>query len=150
MADKKKLADLGGIVCVDGKAGETIKSAISDGALLPGACMTVLTTGIIDGTDAGTVKAFTGILLPKYNLDPGTAVPSGELVEYVVPKAGRHYNVQIDDENGKAVGTGMIFSDTNDIGAMKAVAEVEATCVARMSRASGATCTFGEVVWGGS
>lgn len=113
------LSDLGGIVCVDGRAGEDIITAKADGSLKAGAAVTIIgtvgaTQGDIDGAIVAGTDAFVGILLPKYNVDCDTAVEDGLLVEIVRPKAGRKYNVNIKETYSDAeIGIGGIIA-SND------------------------------------
>lgn len=107
------LSTLGGMVCVSGKGDEKIITAKSDGASIPGMIVAVVgtatfsaTSGDIVGTDKGAVNWLTGILLPKYDVDCDTKIDDGLLVEIVIPKAGKLYNVHIEDPSGNfAAGT---------------------------------------------
>lgn len=138
-----------GIVCVDGRAGETIITAISDGVAVPGQVIGVLATGIIAGTDdGGTSETFNGILLPKYNTDVDTLITSGDMCEYVVPKSGRRYNVACEDPGGDtAAGIGFVFGDT--IGNMEVGgADIALGCPCSTSIPVADTSRFLEVMWG--
>ena len=119
MAAITALSQLGGIVCVDGRGGETIITAKADGALIAGMCVGIVgaagaTKGdIIGADDAGTSELIVGLLLPKYNVDCDTAVADGLMVEIVIPKSGRHYNVACNDMGGNLdIGTGGVISST--------------------------------------
>ena len=104
-----KLSEAGGIVCVNGKAGEKIITAKADGSAKAGYLVSVMDTAVLAAT-SGDVKAvavagnatdwFTGILLPKYNTDCDTAVADGDLVEVVLPKGGHLYVIAISDPVG--------------------------------------------------
>ena len=113
------LSALGGIVCVDGRAGEIIITAKADGTLKAGNAVMVLSTlgatlGDIDGIVDGGVENFIGFLLEKYNTDCDTAVTDGELVEIVVPQSGHKYNVAIEDPSAALeAGTDMVFGNTD-------------------------------------
>jgi len=97
------LSALGGVVCVDGRGDELILTGIADGTAKAGhAVFLDSTIGATEGDLIGVkvddnVDTFAGILLPKYNTDCDTAVTNGDIVEYVVPKSGRRYNVAITD-----------------------------------------------------
>lgn len=83
-----------GIVCVDGRAGEKIITAISDGTSVAGQVVGVPgATGIAQGSDDAAFEYFKGIQLPKYNTDCDTVVTSGDMVEIVIPKVGHRYNI---------------------------------------------------------
>lgn len=97
------LSALGGIVCVDGRAGEIINTGIADGTSVAG--WAVWIEGTL-GADTGKMVGikvdsshdnFAGILLPKYNVDCDTAVAVGLIVEYVMPQSGHKYNIAISD-----------------------------------------------------
>lgn len=98
-----KLSALGGIVCVDGRAGERILTGIANGTAVAGQVVFVTATiGASLGKLAGlkvddSVDTYAGLLLSKYNVDCDTAVAAGLMVEYVVPKSGHLYNVAITD-----------------------------------------------------
>ena len=120
------LSDAGGVVCVSGRADEKIITAKADGTAKAGHVVAVRGIGTV-GTDGDilgvTVAAnvtdwFTGILLPKYNVDCDTAVADGDLVEIVIPKARRFYNVAISDPGGdKEIGMAVDFPAA-DVGNM--------------------------------
>ena len=137
------------IVCVDGRAGERIITAISDGTAVPGQVVGILATGIIAGTDdGGTSETFHGILLPKYNTDCDSIITSGDMCEVVIPRTGRRYNVATVDPGGdKASGIGWIFGST--IGNMQigdADIATMAPCYSSIPVAN--TSRFMEIVWG--
>jgi len=112
------LSDLGGIVCVDGRADEDIISAKADGARIAGELVSIIgtagaTQGDIVGTDVGASEFFVGILLPKFNVDCDTAVLDGLLVEIVRPRSGRRYNIRVvDPAANREIGDGGIFGAT--------------------------------------
>ena len=138
-----------GIVCVDGRAGERIITAISDGVAVAGQVVGILATGIIAGTDdAGTSETFHGILLPKYNTDVDTIITSGDMCEIVIPTSGHRYNVAtVDPGADKASGIGWIFGST--IGNMQigdANIATMAPCYSSLPVAD--TSRFMEIVWG--
>lgn len=121
-----KLSDLGGIVCVSGRAGEKIITAKADGTAKAGALVAIrgTETHATDGDILGvTINAdatdwWTGILLPKYSVDCDTAVADGDLVEVVIPRARRLYNVLIKDPGAtRYAGTVLTFVD-GTIGAL--------------------------------
>lgn len=141
------LSHLGGIVCVDGRGGETIISAIADGTAKAGQVVGITTaTNVAAGTDDAAFEFFTGILLPRYDTDVDTVPTSGDAIEIVIPKSGRHYNVAIVDPGGdKGPGIGFVFGTT--AGNM----EIQADIVV-LNRASGThmianTSRFAEVTW---
>ena len=115
-----KLSDLGGIVCVSGRAGEKIVTAKADGTAKAGHLVAVrgdetwTTQGDVLGVtiNGDATDWWTGILLPKYNTDCDTAVTDGDMVEVVIPKARRLYNVFIKDPGAtRYAGTVMTFID---------------------------------------
>jgi len=115
-----KLSDLGGIVCVSGRAGEKIITAKADGTAKAGALVsvrgneTVGTDGDILGVtiNGDATDWWTGILLPKYSVDCDTAVADGDMVEVVIPKARRTYNVLIKNPGATfTAGCPMVFVD---------------------------------------
>jgi len=138
-----------GIVCVDGRAGERIITAISDGVAVPGQVVGVLATGVIAGTDdGGTSETFHGILLPKYNTDCDTLITSGDMCEIVIPTAGHRYNVATADPGAdKTSGVGWIFGST--IGNLQiGAADIAKGCPCYSSIDVANTSRFMEVVWG--
>lgn len=114
------LSGVGGVVCVSGKADERIITVKSTGGSIPGSVVGVVGTGTHSATagdlvasDAGGSDFFTGIVLPKYNVDCDTAVADGDLVEIVVPRAGKLYNVYITNPGANfAAGTPVEISAT--------------------------------------
>ncbi len=142
------LAALGGIVCVDGKGDEIIISSIADGTALAGWVVgVVLSTGKVQGTDDGAFEYFTGILLARYDTDPGTAPTSGDAVEIVLPKTGRRYNVAIADPSAdKEAGLGYVFSST--VGNLTLQADIVVLNLCRLSKPIANTSRFAEMIWG--
>lgn len=142
------LSQLGGIVCVDGKGGETIISAIADGTAVAGQVVGVVSsTGKIAGTDDGAFEFFTGILLPRYDTDCDTAPTAGDAVEIVIPQDGHAYNVAITDPGAdKDPGLGLVFSTT--AGNLTPQADIVVLNVARTSKKILDTDRFAEVYWG--
>ena len=137
------------IVCVDGRGGERIITAKSDGVAVPGQVVGILTTGVIAGTDdGGTSETFHGILLPKYNTDCDAVITSGDMCEIVIPTAGHRYNVATVDPGGdKTSGIGWIFGST--IGNLQISGEdiaLGSPCYSSIDVAN--TSRFMEVVWG--
>ena len=142
-----------GIVCVDGRDGETIITAKADGTLVAGNVVNVITTsgatlGDIDGVEDGVSESVMGILLPKYNVDCDTAVADGLTVEIVIPKAGRHYNVAIVD-TGAAIAAGIGFTYGTTSGNLtESTPEAQLLAVARNARGIANTSRFAEMIWG--
>ena len=130
-----KLSDAGGVVCVSGRADEKIITAKADGTAKAGQPVAVRGIGTV-GTDGDvlgvTVAAdatdwVTGIVLPKYNVDCDTAVADGDLVEIVIPKARRLYNVAISDPTeDKEIGLAVDFpaADVGNMAIAGSTAEV--------------------------
>jgi len=130
-----KLSDAGGVVCVSGRADEKIITAKADGTAKAGQPVAVRGIGTVgtDGDVLGVTVAgnatdwFTGILLPKYNVDCDTAVADGGLVEIVIPKARRLYNVAISDPTeDKEIGLAVDFpaADVGNMAIAGSTAEV--------------------------
>ena len=144
-----------GIVCVDGRAGETIITAKADGTLVAGKMVGVLTTigatlGDIDGIIDGGFETVMGILLPKYNVDCDTPVADGKVVEIVIPKAGRHYNVAIKNPGAAiAAGRPFVYAGAGDTdGSLTLSTDVLIIAVCRAARGIADTSLFGEMIWG--
>jgi hypothetical protein len=147
-----KLSALGGIVCVDGRAGEIIITAKSEGISTPGFAVCVISTigateGEIVGCDDSAVETFMGFLLPKYNTDCDTFVTDHELVEIVVPTSGHKYNVAIENPSAAlAAGTDLVFGDT--IGNMeKKTPDALTWCPARTWKGVTDTSRFCTILW---
>lgn len=140
------------IVCVDGRDGENIITAKADGVLKAGHMVGILTTigatlGDIDGIVDGGFETVMGILLPKFNVDADTAVEDGLTVEIVIPKAGRHYNVAIEDPAAAiAGGTPFIYGNTD--GNLEKSVDVLVLAVARAARGIADTSRYAELIWG--
>lgn len=148
-----KLSALGGIVCVDGRAGERIISAKADGVLVAGNVVNVITTigatlGDIDGVEDGVSESVKGIVLPKYNVDTDTAVADGLALEIVIPVAGRLYNVAIVD-TGAAIASGIGFTYSTTSGNLiESTPEAQLLAVCRSSKGIANTSRFAEMIWG--
>ena len=147
------LSVLGGIVCVDGRAGERIITAKADGTLKAGQIVGVISTvgatlGDIDGIIIDGYETPMGLLLPKYNVDCDTAVADGETVEIVIPHAGHRYNIMIEDPGADiASQVGLVFSSTDGV-LEEGDGNVEKIYVCRVSRSVANTSLFAEVIWG--
>ena len=119
-----KLSEAGGVVCVSGRADEKIITAKADGSQKAGYVVSIVgtgaesaTTGDIVATDKGVTESFVGIVLEKYNTDCDSAVTDGDLVEIVVPKAGKLYNIYITDP-GADFNMGTLVAFSADAGEM--------------------------------
>jgi len=149
-----KLSALGGIVCVEGRAGETIITAKADGSLKAGNTVGVVSTtgateGDIDGVLIATFEEPMGILLPRYDVDCDTAVGDGKLVEIVIPKAGRLYNVAIADPAAdKAAGVPFVYGGTDGNLTLGVLTEVETLAVCRAYKPIEDTSRFATMIWG--
>ena len=143
----------GSIVCVDGRDGETIVTGKADGTLKAGDVVGVITTigttlGDIDGVEDGVFEQVMGIVLPKYNVDADTAVADGLVVEIVIPKAGRNYNVAIVDP-GAALPGGQGFTYSTTSGNLdKSTIEAQLLAVCRSARGIANTSRYAEMIWG--
>lgn len=140
------------IVCVDGRDGEEIVTAKADGTLKAGNMVGILTTigatlGDIDGIVNGGFETVMGILLPKYNVDSDTAVADGLTVELVIPKAGRHYNVAIEDPTAAIAGGTPFIYGSVDGNLVKSV-DVLILAVCRSARGIANTSRYAEMIWG--
>jgi len=102
-------------------------------------------SGIVDGG----FETVMGILLPKYNVDCDTPVADGKSVEIVIPKAGRHYNVAIEDPSGAiAGGYPFIYGNTDGNLEKGAGPDVLLLAVCRSARGIANTSRFAEMIWG--
>lgn len=137
-----------GVVCVDGKAGETIVGAISDGVTKAGQVVGVpISTGIAQGSDLGAFEFFKGIQLPKYNVDVDEVVPAGKTIELVIPKSGRRYNIAVEDPGGDVDdGYPFIFGDTAG-NLEKGTNTLNIKAEAAASGGIANTSRFAELVW---
>ena len=148
-----KLSALGGIVCVEGRGAEHIISGKADGTLKAGNVVGIVSTtgateGDIDGTTDAAFEYFHGILLPRYDVDCDTAVADGLIVELVIPKAGRIYNVAIADPAADKP-AGQIFGyNTTDGNLTIITAEAQILAVCRSLTAIEDTSRFCTVIWG--
>ena len=108
------LSQLGGIVCVDGRADELIVTCKAMGSEYPSYAVNITDgTAILSDNDAGTGEGVTGLVLPKYDSDCDTVFPAGELIEVVITKQGRRYNVSIVDPGGDLIpGDGGVIGTT--------------------------------------
>ena len=153
IALKLSTRHLGGVVCVDGRAGERIISAKADGTLVAGNVVGIITTigatlGDIDGVEDAVYEGVIGIVLPKYNVDCDTAVADGLVVELVIPKAGRKYNVAIVDPGAALpAGQGYVYSTTSG-NLDKSTIEAQLLAVCRSARGIADTSRFAEMIWG--
>lgn len=153
IALKLSIRHLGGIVCVDGRAGERIVTAIADGTLVAANVVGIITTlgatlGKIDGVEDATYEGVIGILLPKYSVDVDTAVEAGKGVELVIPKAGHKYNLAIVDP-GAALPNGQGFTYSTTSGNMdKSTIEAQLLAACRSARGIADTSRFAEMIWG--
>ena len=140
-----------GIVCVDGRGGETIITAISNGTSVAGQVVGIpIATNVAAGSDLGTFEFFKGIQLPKYNTDVDTIVTSGDMVEIVIPKHGRRYNVAIENPAGDVDdGYPFIFGDTAG-NLEKGTNTLDVKSEARASGGIANTSRFAELTWGGA
>lgn len=137
------------IVCVDGRGGETIITAISNGTSVAGQVVGIpIATNIAQGSDLGAFEFFKGIQLPKYNTDCDAVVTAGEMVEIVIPKHNHRYNVAIVDPSAdKDDGFPFIFGST--VGNLQC--GTNTLNVKSEARASGGianTSRFAELTWG--
>ena len=148
-----KLSALGGIVCVEGRAGETIITAKADGALKAGATVGIISTdgatlGDIDGIVVDGYETFMGLLLPKYNVDCDTAVADGLVVEIVIPKAGKLYNVAITDPGAdKVAGLFFIYAAGNGE-LVVGDGNIEKVAVCRSLHGIESTSRYATMIWG--
>jgi len=144
------LSSAGGVVCVDGRAGETIVTCIAPSSAVPGMIMTIAAgVGIISDNDAGTGEYWTGIALPRYDLDCDTAYTAADMMEVVIPKAGHRYVIKVLDPGAaRPAGSGCVVSTTAgccDI----SVVTVESYAMARITNdyVDALNYLFVEVVW---
>ena len=138
-----------GIVCVDGRGGETIITAKSNGTSVAGQVVGIpINTNVAAGSDLGAFEFFKGIQLPKYNTDVDAVVTSGDMLEIVIPKHGRRYNVAIEDPSGDLDdGYPFIFGDT--VGNLeKGTNTLDVKSEARASGGIANGSRFAEVTWG--
>ena len=145
------LSALGGIVCVDGRAGETIITAISNGTSKAGQVVGIpIATGIAAGSDLGAFEFFKGIQLPRFDTDVDAVVTAGKVIEIVIPKPGRRYNVAIEDPAGDLDdGYPFIFGDTAG-NLEKGTNTLDVKAEARASGGIANTSRFAELTWGGA
>lgn len=149
-----KLSALGGIVCVEGRAGEHIITAKADGAIKAGATVGIISTtgateGDIDGVVVAGFEEPIGILLPRYDVDCDTAVGDGLLVEIVIPKAGRLYNVAITDPAAdKTAGAPFVYGAGDGELVLGTLTVVEELAVCRAFRPIEDTSRYATMIWG--
>ena len=139
-----------GIVCVDGRDGEKIITALADGTAVAGQVVGVPgATGVAAGSDDGAFEYFKGILLPRYDTDVDTAPTATRLVEIVIPKVGHRYNIAIVDPGGdKDDGNDLVFGTTAgnlEVGG----GDIVVFNPAKMSGRVANTSRFCECVWTG-
>jgi len=144
-----KLSALGGRVCVEGREGETIITAKSDGTSVAGQVVGIpIATGIAAGTDDAAFEYFSGIQLERYDTDCDTAVTAGLMIEIVIPKTGRRYNCAIvDPAADKDQGQGFVFGTTAgnlEIGG----GDIVVFEVAHAFTGIANTSRFADLVWG--
>lgn len=134
-----------------GSAGEEEKvPAISDGALLPGAgCAIITATGVVDGTDAGAVEQFVGLLEKSYNKTIDTFQVSGKPVDLIKPRFNKRYLLRIDSANTAAgiAGKPLEWSATSE-GELMDAATLDDKRVATLDQVFNGTDDFAWVRWG--
>ena len=140
-----------GIVCVDGKADEIIIPGIADGTAVAGHVVGVtIADNVAAGSDLGAFEFFRGIQLPRYDTDCNTAPTAGKAIEIVIPKAGRRYNVAIENPAGDLDdGYPFIFGDTAG-NLEKGTNTLNVKAEARASGGIANTSRFAELIWGGA
>lgn len=140
-----------GVVCVDGKQGELIVSGIADGTSVAGQVVGVpIATGIAAGSDLGAFEFFKGIQLRRYDTDCDTAPTAGLLIEIVIPKPTRRYNIAIEDPAGDLDdGHPFVFGDTAG-NLEKGTNTLNIKSEARASGGIANTSRFAELTWGGA
>ncbi len=145
------LSHLGGIVCVEGREGETIVTMKADGTAVAGHVVAApIATGTAAGSDLGAFEFFTGIQLPRYDTDADTAPTAGLMVEVVIPKLGRRYNVAIEDPSGDVdAGYPFIFGDTAG-NLEKGTNTLNVKAEARAFTGIANTSRFADLIWGGA
>ena len=136
-------------ICLD-SVEETKIPAKGDGSLLPGSCCAIIAaTGVIDGTDAGAVEEFVGILEKHYSKDIDTAPATTDAVDLIAPKQSKKYIVRIDSANTAAgnIGKPLEFSATSS-GELMDAATLDDKSVARLAQVYNGTDDFAKVYWG--
>lgn len=124
--------------------------ALSDGALLPGSCCTIIAgTGYVDGTDAGGVEQFIGLLEKSYNKTIDEYQVAGKPVDLIIPKYKRRYIVRIDSANTAAgiPGKPLEFSATSEGELMDAATLDDKSC-ATLDQVYNGSDDFAWVRWG--
>ena len=146
-----KLSALGGRVCVEGREGETIITAIADGTAVAGQVVGIpIATGIAAGSDLGVFEFFTGIQLERYDTDCDTAPTAGLMIEVVIPKVGRRYNVAIENPAGDLdAGYPFVFGDTAG-NLEKGTNTLDVKAEARGFQGIANTSRFADLIWGGA
>lgn len=129
---------------------DTKVPALGDAALLPGsACSIIAATGVIDGTDAGAVEEFVGLLEKHFSKTIDQAPGASDAVDLIIPQQGKKYIARIDSGNTGAgnIGKPLEFSATSE-GELMDAATLDDKTVARLAQVYNGTDDFAKVIWG--
>ena len=142
------IVTLGGKVCMDSRANETIIVRKADGTIQAGWGADISGETAVGVNPTGNLDEFGGFALPRYDTEPSAAYTVGNLIDIVIPQGGHLYNVLIKNPGGTIYAGEPLIWIAATAGALDKAGDIEAEHQARLFDDVLTTTTYATIIWG--